>query len=276
MQILSSFIGIPPRIQALEHFGVGSFNDHVLAEKCAVVRSLMKKRCKSAHPYLSVVVPAYREGEYLLALLLSLAEQTYLDCEFLIVVNGESPGGATERIARRCGFSVIHESRAGVGRARQIGLRKARGRIVVTTDADTLHHRRWLQTIAETFQKNPSLVGAFGWVKELSSSPAHQLCIQLHSAWRSMQGRYLFLNASEANSAYRREAALRVGGYDVDCNYCEGSILFKKLTELGDVQCISDARATVYTSDRRDLSNRMQAFVQYVFSTKAVQYGAVR
>ncbi len=277
MDLFSPLIGIPPRIRALERFGVGTFDDRSLREKCASLRAIMKARGRPAHPFISVIIPAHKEGEYLLATLRSLAEQSYRDCEFLIVVNGEPQGGLTETLARRCGFRVIHESLPGVGRARQKGLLAARGEIIVTSDADTLHHRKWLAAIASEVDAHPDCVGGFGWVKELSSSPLHQLCIQLHSAWRNFQGRYLFLNASEANSFFRRDAALKVGGYDVDCNYCEGSILFKKLTELGGIHGIYDARATVYASDRRDISDRMQTFLKYLFSVSGgVRYGVVR
>lgn len=278
MHILHSIIGIPSRILSLEQFGVGTFTKQEITDKCELIKLIMQSRMKSDHPYISVVIPAHREGHYILATLRSLAEQTFQDCEFLIVVNGEQRGGETERIARRSGFRVIHEQRAGIGRARQIGLLKAKGEIIVTTDADTLHHRRWLETIADTCQKNPSLVAGFGWMRALSPSYVHQVCLQLHSAWRSFQGRYLFFNASEANSFYRRSAALSVGGYDMNCNYCEGSQLFHKLTELGDVHGITDAEATIFTSDRRNISDRLQTFLHYLFSASsaAVRYGVVR
>ncbi len=278
MQMFHSIIGIPPRILDLERFGVGTFTREDIIEKCRLIKSMMQSRGQVDHPTISVVVPAHREGHYILATLRSLAEQTFLDAEFIIVVNGEQKGGETERIARRCGFRVIHESQAGIGRARQIGLLKAKGEIVVTTDADTLHHRRWLETIAQTCKDDPTIVAGFGWMRALSSSYMHQVCLQLHSAWRSFQGRYLFLNASEANSFFRREAALSVGGYDIDCNYCEGSQLIQKLTELGSVRGITDRRATIFTSDRRTISDRLQTFMQYLFSASsaAVRYGVVR
>lgn len=278
MQIFHSIIGIPPRILALERFGVGSFTQEEIAEKCRQIRTRMQRRAQPHHPYLSVVVPAHREGHYILATLRSLAEQTFADAEFIIVVNGEQKGGETETLVRRCGFRVIHERRAGIGRARQIGLLKAKGEIVVTTDADTLHHRRWLETIAQTCKDNPSLVAGFGWMRALSSSYMHQVCLQLHSAWRSVQGRYWLLNVSEANSFFRREAALKVGGYDIDSNYCEGSQLFHKLMELGEIRGINERRATIFTSDRRTIADRLQTFMHYLFSASsaAVRYGVVR
>lgn len=276
MRIFHSIIGIPPRIVALERFGVGTFTHEEISRKCTFIRALMQNRGRTNHPYLSVVVPAHREGHYILATLRSLAEQSFPDVEFIIVVNGELKGGETERLARRCGFRVLHEQQAGIGRARQMGLLKAKGEIIVTTDADTLHHRRWLETIADTCKKDPSLVAGFGWMRALSTSYVHQVCLQLHSAWRSMQGRYLLFNVSEANSFFRREAALQVGGYDIDSNYCEGSQLFHKLAELGDIHGINERRATIFTSDRRTIADRLQAFAQFLFSWRPVRYAVVR
>src|SRR5687767_2676274 len=87
------------RMRELERFGVGEFSDEEITEKTAYIRNLMRRRATPVHPLISVVIPAHNEVKYILATLRSLAEQTYQNCEFVIVSNGEPEGNLTQRMA---------------------------------------------------------------------------------------------------------------------------------------------------------------------------------
>lgn len=280
MTIDSPILGIPMSIRRLQHFGVGHFTPALIEKKCALLREVMERRTVPERPFFSVVIPAHKETDYVLATLRSLAEQRNNDAEFIIVCNGEPRGSRTERIAEAAGFTVIHERKGGVARARQIGLEAARGNVVVTSDADTVHLPGWLNAIHSDWQTETEAprVAGFGKVHALSPSLFYQACSSLQNVTRSLQGNHFFFVAAEANSWYLRSAALSVGGYETNCNYFEGSILLKKLAELGDLRSATDTRAGVYASDRRTMSDRMRAGAQYLFGVKPekVRYAVVR
>lgn len=280
MTIDSPFLGIPMSIRRLQRFGVGNFTQAQIDRKCAFIRELMEKRITPEHPLFSVAVPAHKETGYLLATLRSLAEQTNQNAEFIIVCNGEQKGGPTERMAKAAGFRVKHVRKGGVARARQSGLMAARGTIVVTTDADTVHLPTWLDAIAEDWKTGTELprVAGFGPVHALSPSLLYQASSSVQNLTRSLQGRRFFFLAAEANSWYLRSAALRVGGYETESNYFEGSILLKKLAELGNLRAATDKRTGVYASDRRTISERVKAGTQYMFgiSSDRIRYTVVR
>lgn len=280
MTIDSPILGIPMSVRRLQRFGVGHFTSAHLQAKCAQLEKIMQRRTVPHRPFFSVVIPAHKETDYLLATLRSLAEQTNNDTEFIIVCNGEPRGSRTQRIAEESGFTVIHERKGGVARARQIGLEAARGNIVVTSDADTVHLPSWLDAIQsdwKTETETPRVAG-FGPVHALSSSLLYQACSSVQNLTRSLQGNHFFFVAAEANSWFLREAALIVGGYEKDCNYFEGSILMKKLAELGDLRSSVDKRTGVYASDRRTLSDRLRAGTQYLLGIRSshVRYAVVR
>ena len=280
MTIDSPILGIPMSILGLQRFGVGHFTPAQIEAKCALLHKTMERRTMPKRPFFSVVIPAHKETDYLLATLKSLALQTNNDAEFIIVCNGEPRGSRTQRIAEAAGFTVIHERKGGVARARQIGLEAARGNVVVTSDADTVHLASWLNAIQSdwhTETETPRVAG-FGKVYALSPSLLYQACSSLQNMTRSLQGNHFFFVAAEANSWYLRTAALKVGGYENDCNYFEGSILLKKLTEFGDLRCATDNRAGVYASDRRTMSDRIRAGTQYLFGVKQekLRYAVVR
>ena len=272
-------IGIPARIRMLQRFGVGRFGRVQREEKCACIREVMRTRAPLRQdPLLSVIIPVHKESQYLLATLRSLAEQRCQDAEFIIVSNGEPKGNPSQRLAEECGFTVLHERAAGGGRARQCGLLAARGSIIVTTDADTLHASDWLDAIAADCEADTSFVGAYGWVHALSPSSLYQLCNRLQNMSRTVQGKSLLFGISEANSWFRREAALAIGGYDIASTYAEGVVLLRKLGMLGEVRCSQDPRTAVYTSDRRPLADRFWAGTQYLmsFDSQRVRYSVIR
>jgi len=241
------------RMRELERFGVGSFSEEEVADKTAYVNRIMKARSVPEHPFLSVVIPAHCEEKYILATLRSLAEQKYQNCEFIIVSNGERDGNSTQRIAEACGFRVIHDSIGGISRARQTGLEAAKGEIVVTTDADTVHHSGWLERISEIMSDPNIPCGAGLW---RSNSP--YFSVRLVFAWIAFTHRIknaihpkLVTGVSEAASFYRRELALSAGGYDPTVMLSEGLMMFRKLRKPGVPIIFTDEELVVTTSGRR-------------------------
>ena len=87
-----------------------------------------------------MVIPAYNEADYLPAALRSLRAQDFPGAvEVIVVDNGSTDGTAV--LARRLGARVVEEHAPGVCASRQRGTLAARGEIVVSTDADTVHPR---------------------------------------------------------------------------------------------------------------------------------------
>lgn len=88
---------------------------------------------------MSVIVPVYNVEEWLALCLDSVAAQTVVDWECIVIIDG-SPDGS-EQIAREMAdtdsrFTVISVPNGGLGSARNIGLETARGRWVFFLDSD--------------------------------------------------------------------------------------------------------------------------------------------
>jgi len=112
--------------------------------------------------FLSVVIPAHNEEQYLPACLQALRQQTYpFEGYEIIVVDNASLDG-TANLARKFGARVIHEPVKGIARARQRGFEEARGDVIVSTDADTVAPPFWLARIAGHFTREPDLGGVCG------------------------------------------------------------------------------------------------------------------
>lgn len=102
----------------------------------------MDDECKgSAVPRVSVIIPSYDVEPYLEACLASVAAQTWRDLEVIVVDDGSPDRGAhiaadfAERDPR---FRLIRQANAGLGAARNTGVRHATGEFLAFVDGDDL------------------------------------------------------------------------------------------------------------------------------------------
>ena len=237
----------------LERFGVGNFNEQEIVEKTAYIRNIMSQRTVPQDPHISVVVPACKEEKYILATLLSLAQQSNNNCEFIVVSNGEPEGNSTQKMAEASGFKVIHDPVGGISRARQTGLIAARGEIVVSTDADSVHHSGWLDRISKIMEDKNIMCGAGLWRTSSKNSSVRRVFAFIawtHRLKNAIDPR-LITGVSEAASFFRREAALQSGGYDPEVVVSEGVMMFRKFRKPGVPIIFTDEELVILTSGRR-------------------------
>ncbi|WP_275627266.1 glycosyltransferase family A protein [Pseudomonas sp. 273] len=93
----------------------------------------------SQRPLLSVVIPCFNYGVYLLRALRSLREQTLQDVEVIVVDDGSDERHTLRllaRLQRWTGLKLLQQDNAGPGAARNAGVAQARGRYVCCLDAD--------------------------------------------------------------------------------------------------------------------------------------------
>jgi glycosyltransferase involved in cell wall biosynthesis len=121
------------------------------------------------HIRISVVVPAFNEEKYLAATLASLQHQDFEQPYEIIVVDNNSTDG-TAAVADAFDVTVLHEPHVGVCAARQRGTTAARGHIVVSTDADTVHPPDWLSRIDDAFAASDDVTLVAGPCRYLNAT----------------------------------------------------------------------------------------------------------
>lgn len=96
---------------------------------------------ESALPSVSVVVPAFKQADYVQSCLDSVAAQTWKGPVEVVVVDDESPDDVGDRArAHPIGAKVIRQSNTGVAGARNRGIAESTGEWVAFLDADD----RWV------------------------------------------------------------------------------------------------------------------------------------
>ena len=106
-------------------------------------------------PLISVVIPTLNEVNWLNNCLLSLSYGRYPNYE-IIIVDGFSTDGTVD-LAKKMGAKIVFSRSKSMSQLIHLGCRKARGNIILKTDADTIFPPKILPTIAEVFTRNPDV-----------------------------------------------------------------------------------------------------------------------
>ncbi|WP_337191984.1 glycosyltransferase [Streptomyces sp. HUCO-GS316] len=113
----------------------------------------LRRRALRQAPVISVVVATRDRPEQMRRCLRSLLQSEYPEFEIIVVDNAPADG-TTEALVRgdfAGRVRYVREPVAGLARAHNRGLARARGAVVAFTDDDTLVDPGWLSALAETF-----------------------------------------------------------------------------------------------------------------------------
>lgn len=88
----------------------------------------------------SVIVPVYNSSEYIGSTLDSIINQDFSSFELIVIDDGSTDSSLQiieEKLSKSTiAYEIIHQENAGVSRARNVGIEKARGEYLVFVDSD--------------------------------------------------------------------------------------------------------------------------------------------
>ncbi|NJD99442.1 glycosyltransferase family 2 protein [Thermococcus sp. LS1] len=210
-------------------------------------------RIREWTPKVSLIIPAYNEGERVLRAIKSALAQDYPDFEVIVVDDGSED--STFEVANSVNdprLRVYRNEHSGKARALNFGLSKASGEIIVTTDADSELDENALKELVRRFYSN-EVLGVGGQVRVMGSSFLERAQDTEHLRIA------MFRRAKELNdlslapgpiAAFRREALERIGGFVEDI--VEDYATTKAVKKLGRV--VYAPMAKVYTEMPKSLS----------------------
>lgn len=118
---------------------------------------------------ISVIVPVYNTGAYLVPCMESLLDQTHQNIEIILVDDGSTDGSGAvcDEFARRDKrIRVIHQKNGGVSTARNAGLDQARGDYLFFLDSDDLLMPESLAVLCQRMEKHALVSGSMRQIDE--------------------------------------------------------------------------------------------------------------
>ncbi|NPA22422.1 MAG: glycosyltransferase family 2 protein [Candidatus Micrarchaeota archaeon] len=169
-------------------------------------------------PTVSVVVPAYNEGENIRATIESILNSDYPKDKLEVIVVDDGSKDNTYEIASQYPIRVLRKPNGGAASAKNYGILHAKGDIIVTLDSDTIIDSKAIKRLASYF-KDPKVGGVSGAVRV--KDPKNML-----EKWQAIEYDIILvyrrvLEAFESVyvtpgglSAFRKKALMEVGLFD--------------------------------------------------------------
>ncbi|OWK97106.1 glycosyltransferase family 2 protein [Chryseobacterium manosquense] len=157
---------------------------------------------------ISIIVPCYKQAQYLDECLQSVLKQTYQNWE-CIIVNDGSPDN-TEEVAQKWierdkRFSLLNIENGGVSRARNKGIEAAKGEWILPLDADDKIGEKYLELAEKEFNKadliyaNSSFFGTVNKIWNIHYTSYQDLLIN---------------NKIYCSALYKKKDWANINGYD--------------------------------------------------------------
>jgi hypothetical protein len=195
-------------------------------------------------PSVSIALPVYRDSGTLEQALGCIQNQTLLDLDIVMVLNGsdEATRRTAHELARRDPRTrTIELPEANLAAACNTALEAARHDLVARMDADDLCSPQRLGAQAAYMAAHPH-IAALGSAWELLDAEDHVIgtvrppCEPETLRWRLLLGNCI----AHGSVMLRREMVLRAGGYSTRCSRAQDYDLWLRLSAAKAVACIPE------------------------------------
>jgi glycosyltransferase involved in cell wall biosynthesis len=116
---------------------------------------------RAENPLVSAVIPVYNNELFVAEAIESVLAQTYSPVECLVIDDGSTDRSSEIAASYGSSVTVIRKENGGVGRARNLGAERARGKYVAFLDADDVWLPEKLERQMALFEADPGLGFAY-------------------------------------------------------------------------------------------------------------------
>lgn len=163
-------------------------------------------------PLVSVIIPCYNQGQYLDEAIASVVAQTYSNWECWIINDGSQD--QTNVVVKRWlekyrdrQLNLIETPNQGVVRARNLGLSKSRGELILCLDADDKIHPEFIAEACQILSKYPQVGFVYSDIQHFGEN--HETVSHGDFDLQS----FLQQNQAPVTSLFRAEIYRQIGGF---------------------------------------------------------------
>ncbi len=220
-----------------------------------VVRSARKQLIRDKLPVtnelISVLVPAYNEEKTIGKTLEVLRKSTYANIEILVIDDGSTDHTSAvvqEYITKDQRIRLIKKNNGGKSSASNLGLAEARGKLVVTIDADTILYPNTISELIKPFS-DKTVDAVCGNVEVgnihniLTGFQALEYITSQNFDRRAFDELNCIAVVPGATGAWRKERIIRLGGYLEDTLTEDADLTLRLLADGGRIVYAPEARS---------------------------------
>lgn len=120
--------------------------------------SMMIRQELNLNPLVSIIVPAYNQGQYISETIKSISTQEYLNWECIIIDDGSTDNTEVVVMNSICGdrrFKYIKQENQGLAATRNNGIMQSYGEYILPLDSDDLISPFYIRDAISVFLRNP-------------------------------------------------------------------------------------------------------------------------
>ena len=246
-------------------------------------------------PFVSIIIPVRNEAEHIQDCLKAVIDQNYPAHLYEIIVIDDYSTDETYALAkevRRDNLLVLNLAKYFGGAAERvpnkkkaitIGVKNAKGQVIITTDGDCIMHEKWLSTMVDAYQQqnfkfltgpvllNPAkgLLGLFQQIDVIN---------MLGITGGTIANNYSTM-CNGANLLYEKKAFMEVDGYKGNTDIPTGDDIFlmQKLEMAfpGSIGFVKNLDACVYSKPEGNFSDFLAQRVRWTSKSTAFQKRSV-
>lgn len=210
------------------------------------------KKFHHPEPLVSVVIPVWNEEMNIAHTIFTLSNLITKHPTEIIFVNNNSTD-RTQELLDKCGVKSIFNPKQGISYTRQMGLERSKGKYYLSADSDSLYPSNWIDAYVDVL-KDDNVAVAYGPYSFIPPGKTSRFSMALYeivseTLFALRRKRRGYLNVMGFNSGYRREDALKIGGYNLNRTIWEDGWMAFQLMNYGKIQYVKEAR--VWTEARR-------------------------
>ena len=238
--------------------------------------------------HVSIIIPARNEEGNIEKCLEAISKQTYPASLREVIVIDDFSADKTMEVARNWlwkGVKVlslrdilIDEAKGGKKKAIEEGIRAAQGKLIITTDADSISGPKWLENIVSYYQSQDVriLTAPVVFHKDKTLIERFQALDFLGMMGITAVGinRKWFHLANGANLAYEKEIFYEVGGFEGIDDVASGDdvLLIQKVAARfpGKIGFVKSKGAVVFTKPKPDFKSFLNQRIRW--ASKSAYY----
>ncbi len=231
-------------------FTYGSI-DEIPASLYAAVNARLDK-LQAAQPEISIIIAAWNEEVNMLPTICSLADSsTQIPIEIIVVNNNSTD--RTQEILDKLHIKSFTQTIQGCGPARQMGLENARGKYILTADADCIYPAGWIDGMMAAL-KQPGVVCVYGRYSFIGNERTSRWKLFIYEKLKDVMAairhqKRPYLNTLGMTMGFIKEPALMVGYTMQNVRGEDGRLTFD-LMQFGKVIQVKANKLRTWTGTR--------------------------
>jgi glycosyltransferase involved in cell wall biosynthesis len=231
----------------LENKSLDQYSDPLFIE----VNSRLHK-IRTDNPVVSIVIIAYNEEANIVRCIDSLSKISSRYPFEIIIVDNNSKDRTAEAI-KKFNVTYLFQAVQGCGVARQLGMEHAKGKYILTGDADTLYPPDWVNELTQKLEM-PNIACVFGRYSFIANEDIPRWKLTIYETLSDLlvfakNYKRPFLNVLGMTMGFVKEYGLKVGYVELNIRGEDGRLAFD-LMKYGKIKGIFSDKSRVWTGVR--------------------------